>query len=103
MKISNVKIESAENNWKDWFIADELEDKLKLSIFLDDNPAREFYIDSRFRRFRVSGVVNNNNVYDSFFKVYYLIYEGYPMEIRSTFGYVYFCGYETAIECIINR
>ena len=66
MKLKDVRIEAAENNWKDWFITDEPEDKLKISIFLDDGPARQFYIDPRFQRFRITGIVNNE-IYDSFF------------------------------------
>jgi hypothetical protein len=87
MNIQSVEIEPFDGNWKSWFIIEEPEEKLKVSIFyLNGNGPLHVKVDPRFQKFKVS-ILSDKEV-DPQIVVYYLFHEPKNgiMNICSTYG-----------------
>lgn len=72
LNLENVLIEACEDNWKDWFIADEAKEKIQVLIYL--NSGKQFNVDSRFQRFKITGI--SNYIIEPCFLIWYIFYEG---------------------------
>ncbi len=79
MNLQKVKIEPAEETWKDWFIIDEPKKKVKVSLLGSDT--RELFIDARFKKFRISGITKDK--VDAQFMMYYIFHEGNPLKLNQ--------------------
>jgi hypothetical protein len=80
--LTDVKVEPFEQNWKDWFIVDEPKQKMSLSVFLDQT--RHFYVDPRFNRFKLTGIMKKPALAQ--YKIYYKFKDN-QNKIHSTHGY----------------
>jgi hypothetical protein len=102
MIISEVKIEPFEDSWRDWFIIDEPQERMNLSIFLDGT--RHFYIDPRFQSYKMTALIDyaSLNVY----KFYYMFKTDHS-RIQSMHAYVkhFDNNYVSKkyLECILTR
>jgi len=104
LDLKELKAEACEGTWKDWFIVDEPEETLEVSIFLDANRVRKLNVDSRFQKFKVTGIVDDTCLPQ--FRVCYLFRDGDPMQLQATHGYRRIVNYDrkvTIAEFIITR
>ncbi len=100
MKLSDVKIEPFEDNWKDWFIVDEPGEKIELTIFFD--KTYHFYVNPKFQRFKFTGTIVDENIYCS--KLYYIFSDENPSIILNSILYNKIIDPNKSIgECIIER
>jgi len=79
----DVKLEPFEQTWKDWFIVDEPKEKIKLTIFAD--KSRTFYVDSRFNRFKFTGIMKSPDL--SQYIVCYMVKRSH-LKVQTTRGYI---------------
>ncbi len=101
MKLSEVKVEPFEDNWKDWFIIDEPEEKISLSVFLD--KTYHFYVNPNIQRFKFTGTIIDED--ENCSKLYYKFSDQKnPCIILSSILYSKIIDPDKSIgECIIER
>ncbi len=100
MKLSEVKVEPFEDNWKDWFIVDDPEEKISLSVFLD--KTYHFYVNLNIQRFKFTGTIIDAYKYCS--KLYYKFNDQKSQVIKNSIFYSMVVDKDKTIgECIITR
>lgn len=102
MIISEMKIEPFEDSWRDWFIIDEPQEKIKLSVILDET--RYFHIDSRFRSYKMTALIDDASL--NIYNVYYMFRTNH-YNLQSVRAYVkcFENSYTSKkyLECILTR
>lgn len=100
LDLENVLIEPYENNWKDWFIVDEIEENLKVYIYLCNGKI--FYVDPRFQNFKVTGISKRS--LELSIEVWYLFYEGNGSMLQRVRGHTRVIDSDTKlVEFFIKR
>lgn len=102
MIISEMKIEPFEDSWRDWFIIDEPQEKIKLSILLDET--RHFYVDPRFQSYKMTALIDD--VVLSVYEVYYMFkMDLYNMQSVHAYVKLFKNSYTSKkyLECILIK
>lgn len=104
MIVTEIKIEPFEDSWRDWFIIDEPKEKIKISIILDET--RHFYVDSRFRQYKMTALISDVDL--NVYRLYYMFdMDPYPYNLQSINAYVkrFENSYASKkyLECILTR
>jgi len=81
--LTDVKLEPFEQTWKDWFIVDEPKEKIKLTVFVD--KPRTFYVDSRFNRFKLTGMMKTPNLVQ--YQICYMFKRDH-LKVQTARGYI---------------